>query len=94
MIQRASASQKRVNEFLDTKPDIINPPKAVKEPIEGHIAFKHVDFTYPNTGIHALKNFNLEVRKGQKVAILGHTGSGKTTIAQLLLLFPALMRLL
>jgi len=85
MIQRAAASQKRVNEFLDTKPDIINSPKAIKKPIEGHIVFDHVDFTYPNTGIHALKDFCLEIKKGQKVAILGHTGSGKTTIAQLML---------
>ena len=85
MIQRAAASQKRVNEFLDTKPDIINSPKAIKIPIEGHIVFDHVDFTYPNTGIHALKDFCLEIKKGQKVAILGHTGSGKTTIAQLML---------
>ena len=85
MIQRAAASQKRVNEFLDTKPDIVNSPEGVKQPIEGHIIFEHVDFTYPNTGIHALKNFTLEVKKGQKIAIIGHTGSGKTTIAQLLL---------
>lgn len=85
MIQRASASQKRVNEFLDTKPDIVNSTNAIKNPIEGNIVFEHVDFTYPNTGIHALKDFNLEIKKGQKVAILGHTGSGKTTVAQLLL---------
>lgn len=85
MIQRASASQKRVNEFLDIKPDIVNSPKAIINPIEGNIVFDHVDFTYPNTGIHALKDFNLEIKKGQKVAILGHTGSGKTTVAQLLL---------
>ena len=85
MIQRAAASQKRVNEFLDTKPSIVNSPKAVKNRIEGHIVFDHVDFTYPNTGIHALKDFSLEIKKGQKVAILGHTGSGKTTVAQLLL---------
>jgi ATP-binding cassette subfamily B protein len=85
MIQRASASQKRVNEFLDTKPEIVNSPKALEVPIEGHIVFDRVNFTYPNTGIHALKDFSLVVKKGQKVAILGHTGSGKTTVAQLLL---------
>jgi ATP-binding cassette subfamily B protein len=85
MIQRAAASQKRVNEFLDTQPVILNSPKAIKSNIEGHIVFDKVDFTYPNTGIHALKDFSLEIKKGQKVAIIGHTGSGKTTVAQLLL---------
>jgi ATP-binding cassette, subfamily B, multidrug efflux pump len=85
MIQRAAASQKRVNEFLDTKPNIVSPPNAIVKPIHGRIVFDHVDFTYPNTGIHALKDFNFEIKPGQKVAILGHTGSGKTTVAQLLL---------
>ena len=85
MVQRASASQKRLNEFLDTKPVIENPPVAVPQKLEGNISFQGVDFTYPNTGIHALKDFNLEVRKGEKVVIIGRTGSGKTTIAQLLL---------
>lgn len=85
MIQRAAASQKRVNEFLDTKPEITNTPGAIKKTIEGHIVFDRVNFTYPNTGIHALNNFSLEIKKGQKVAIIGHTGSGKTTVAQLLL---------
>jgi ATP-binding cassette subfamily B protein len=85
MIQRASASQKRLNEFLDTEPVIANPPQAVTHALQGQIAFENVDFVYPNTGIQALKQFNLSIRKGQKVAIIGHTGSGKTTIAQLLL---------
>jgi ATP-binding cassette subfamily B protein len=85
MIQRAAASQKRVNEFLDTKPDIVNSPNVVKNEVNGHIVLDNVDFTYPNTGIHAIKNVSIEIKPGQKVAILGHTGSGKTTIAQLLL---------
>jgi ATP-binding cassette subfamily B multidrug efflux pump len=85
MIQRASASQKRVNEFLHTVPRIINPPDGEKKPIKGNIVFDHVDFTYPNTGIQALKDFNLEIKEGQKIAVIGHTGSGKTTIAQLIL---------
>ena len=55
MIQRAAASQKRLNEFLDTKPAIHNQPLADKINIEGNIKFKNVDFTYPHTGIHALK---------------------------------------
>ena len=58
---------------------------AVKPLLQGDIDFDNVNFTYPNTGIHALKDFNLHITKGQKIAIIGHTGSGKTTIAQLLL---------
>ena len=85
MVQRASASQKRLNEFLDTASAIQNPPEPVATPLHGNIVFQDVDFTYPNTGIHALKEFNLEIRKGEKVVIIGRTGSGKTTIAQLLL---------
>ncbi len=85
MVQRASASQKRLNEFLDTESAIRNPPGAVSQPLQGNIRFQGVDFTYPNTGIHALKDFNLEIRKGEKVVIVGRTGSGKTTVAQLLL---------
>lgn len=85
MVQRASASQKRLNEFLDTEPAIRNPAVIVSQQLQGNISFQGVDFTYPNTGIHALKEFNLEIRKGEKVVIIGRTGSGKTTIAQLLL---------
>lgn len=85
MIQRAAASQKRVNEFLQTKATIVNQSAATKPEVKGRIIFNDVNFTYSNTGIHALKNFNLDIKPGQKVAILGHTGSGKTTIAQLLL---------
>ncbi|HYF30196.1 MAG TPA: ABC transporter ATP-binding protein [Chitinophagaceae bacterium] len=87
MIQRAAASQKRLNEFLHTKPGIVDPPKPVNKPFEGNVSFRDVNFIYPNTGIHALKDFSLDVKKGQKVAIIGRTGSGKTTIAQLLLRF-------
>lgn len=85
MIQRAAASQKRINEFLHTEPNIKNPQQALKNNIEGNIIFRDVDFTYANTGIHALKDFNLQIKKGEKIAILGHTGSGKTTVAQLML---------
>ena len=85
MIQRAAASQKRLNEFLDTKPGIHDLVKAKKINIEGNIEFKNVDFTYSHTGIEAIKNFNLSIRKGEKVAIIGRTGSGKSTVAQLLL---------
>ncbi|MBN8878123.1 MAG: ABC transporter ATP-binding protein [Sphingobacteriales bacterium] len=85
MIQRAAASQKRINEFLQTQPAIREPLKVVKKELEGNIVFDKVDFVYNDTGIRALHDFNLTVKKGQKVAIVGRTGSGKTTVAQLLL---------
>jgi ATP-binding cassette subfamily B multidrug efflux pump len=85
MIQRAAASQKRLNEFLQTTPAIKQSVNPVKPNLQGNIRFENVDFIYPDTGIQALKNFNLRIRKGEKVAIVGRTGSGKTTIAQLLL---------
>lgn len=85
MTQRAGASQKRIDEFLHTVPDIATPPGAVKEELQGTVAFDDVTFTYPHTGITALQHFSLDVLPGQKVAIIGKTGSGKTTIAHLLL---------
>lgn len=85
MIQRAAASQKRINEFLQSQPVIREQPGAVDQPLQGNIRFNHVDFTYGHTGIKALRNFNLDLKKGEKIAIVGRTGSGKSTIAQLLL---------
>lgn len=87
MIQRAAASQKRINEFLEREPSITNTPTIVHRQLSGEIEFRNVDFTYPHTGIHALKRFNLHIQPGQKVAIVGKTGSGKSTVAQLLLRF-------
>ena len=87
MIQRAAASQKRLNEFLHTEPTIKNNQPISKEVIAGNIVFNNVTFTYPHTGITALKNFNLTIKQGDKVLLLGKTGTGKTTIAQLLLHF-------
>jgi ATP-binding cassette subfamily B protein len=85
MIQRAAASQKRINEFLDTVPAIHNEMQASRQPLKGHIRFEKVNFIYPNTGIQAVKDFSLDIRPGEKIAIVGRTGSGKTTLAQLLL---------
>ena len=87
MIQRASASQKRINEFLHTEPKIKSETTVLPSSIKGYVHFNNVTFTYPHTGITAIKNFNLDVKPGEKVLILGRTGSGKSTIAQLLLRF-------
>lgn len=87
MIQRAAASQKRINEFLQATPTIQNNIIASKDAITGSIAFENVNFTYPHTGIKAIQNLNLLIEKGQKILVLGRTGSGKSTLAQLLLRF-------
>lgn len=85
MIQRGAASQKRINEFLLTEPEIKNEAETVQPVLQGNISFTNVDFTYPHTGINAIKNFSLQINKGEKVAIVGRTGSGKSTLAQLML---------
>ena len=85
MVQRAATSQRRINEFLHTRSTIQNSKNTQQIILKGNIEFKNVDFTYPHTGIHAIKNFNLKINCGQKIAIVGKTGSGKSTIAQLLL---------
>jgi len=85
MTQRAAASQKRINEFLQTTPSIQQPYALLKPSINSIIQIKSVDFTYSHTGINAIKNFSLDIQKGEKIAIVGRTGSGKSTIAQLLL---------
>ena len=85
MIQRAAASQKRINEFLHTEPTVKDPIGPTIVPQFNEITFEQVSFTYPNTGIRALTDFNLTMKKGEKVAIIGKTGSGKSTLAQLLL---------
>lgn len=87
MIQRASASQKRINEFLQTVPSIENAPAPISKQVTGDIVFDRVSFTYPHTGIKALQNINLTIKKGDKILVLGRTGSGKSTLAQLLLRF-------
>ncbi len=85
MTQRAVASQRRINEFLLTEPVIMNNAGAAAHDIQGNVRFEKVDFTYPHTGIKAIKDFSLEIKKGEKIAIVGKTGSGKSTIAQLML---------
>ncbi len=84
LIQRAAASQKRINEFLDQQPEIIS-PDTPKRTINGLIEFKNVSFIYPDTGIQALKNVSFTAKPGEMVAIIGRTGAGKSTIANLLL---------
>ncbi len=83
LIQRASASQERINDFLNQKSSILNQPKTNNE-IEGEIEFKNVCFTYPDSGIQVLKNFNMKINKGQVFGIKGTIGSGKSTFANLL----------
>ena len=85
MTQRAVASQKRINEFLLTGPAVKDSPGAKDENLEGNISFQNIDFIYPHTGIHAVRNFSVQINKGEKIAIVGKTGSGKSTIAQLML---------
>ncbi len=84
MIQRAAASQKRLNEFLLIESKIQNKGTQKIDKIKGDIQFKEVDFIYPHSGIKALSNFTLDIQAGQKVLILGKTGSGKSSIAQVL----------
>jgi ATP-binding cassette subfamily B multidrug efflux pump len=82
MVQEAEASQKRINEFLKTVPDIQNKSDEPVE-IQGTIEFKNVSFTYDDTNIQALKNVSFSVKKGETIAIFGKTGSGKSTILSL-----------
>ena len=81
--QRAEASMARINEFLDMKSEIINTNHEVY-PIKGDIEFRNVSYTYPNTGIKALENLSFKIQAGKSLAIMGKTGSGKSTIALLL----------
>ncbi|MXV16412.1 ABC transporter ATP-binding protein [Hufsiella ginkgonis] len=85
LIQRAAASQKRINEFLQTVPEIQSPANALTVPLRGGIEFRDVSFTYGGTGITALKNVSFKVKPGELLAIIGRTGSGKSTIADLAL---------
>ena len=83
IIQRAAASQERINEFLNTRPEIKNPTHE-PEDIKGTIEFKHVSFTYPGSGTKALKDISFKLEPGNVLAIVGKTGAGKSTIANLI----------
>ncbi|HHC80114.1 MAG TPA: ABC transporter ATP-binding protein [Flavobacteriia bacterium] len=83
IIQQAEASQKRINEFLKVTPEIQNQQENPTA-IEGRIEFKNVSLTYDDTHITALKNISFTVTKGSTIAILGKTGSGKSSIANLI----------
>ena len=83
MVQQAEASQKRINEFLKEQPDILN-YEFSNSPIVGKLEFKNLSFTYSDTNINALRNISFTVNQGETVAILGNTGSGKSTILELI----------
>lgn len=84
IIQQAEASQQRINEFMAARPALENGVRDLEGDII-EVRFRNVGFVYPDTGIEAVKDFDLEIHQGQKLAIVGRTGSGKTTIAELLL---------
>ena len=83
LVQEAEASQKRINEFLKEEPQIKNNTEAHSE-INGKIEFKNVSFKYEDTGIEALKNLSFNINQGETLAIIGKTGSGKSTILDLI----------
>lgn len=85
-IQRAAASQKRINEFLQAKSEL-EIGKQIVNPISGNWVFKNVSFTYPGTDREILSQLNFEINSGESVALLGTTGSGKSSLAQLLARF-------
>ena len=83
IVQQAEASQKRINEFLKVEPEIVNHATS-SENVSGKISFNKVSFRYPDTGIEALKEVSFQVEPGQTLAIIGHTGAGKSTILELI----------
>ena len=84
IVQRAAASQTRINEFLDEKNDIIS-TDAIKADIKGTVEVENVSFVYPDSGIKALRDVSFKIQEGQTLGIIGTTGSGKSTIANLLM---------
>ncbi|MEY3051381.1 MAG: hypothetical protein RLY31_1166 [Bacteroidota bacterium] len=89
LVQQSAASQQRINEFLRVTPAIRNPVRpavgdAAEAPLKGAVEFRNVTFTYPDTGITALRDLSFRLEPGQKLAVIGRTGSGKSTLADLL----------
>ena len=84
LVQQAAVSQARINEFLATGPTITSPPGANPFDLRGEIEFRNVSFRYPDTGILALDKVSFRVPAGGTIAFVGHTGSGKSTIADLI----------
>jgi len=82
LLQRAEASQKRINEFLSTETNIVSEKELVRD-IKGKVEFRNVSFTYPDTGINALKDISFVISPGESLAIIGTTGSGKSTVSAL-----------
>ena len=82
LTQRAAVSMERINQFMHVEPTVLN-NQGTTAAVKGNIEFKNVDFIYPDTGIHALRNVSFRVPAGQRWAIVGKTGSGKTTLADL-----------
>ena len=85
LIQRAAASQQRINEFLEVKPEIKSNDDQKSFSFQNEVTFNEVSFTYKNTGIKALNKLSFTIKKGETFAIIGKTGSGKSTILSLLL---------
>ncbi len=92
VIQQAEASQKRINEFLNEVPEVkddkrlsLSPEEESARRIEGDIAFENVSFSYTEEGVDALQNVSFSLKKGEKMAVIGRTGSGKSTLIELLL---------
>lgn len=83
LVKRAEASQKRINEFLENKTDLISEKNLIRE-LNGKVEFDNVSFTYPDTGIRALKNISFTIQSGESIAIIGTTGSGKSTVSSLI----------
>lgn len=84
IIQRAAASQTRINEFMDETNDIVSTENLQTE-IKGMVQVENVSFVYPESGIHALEDISFQIKEGETLGIIGTTGSGKSTIANLLM---------